>query len=63
MTQRSDTTLDVCQDAEALARRAADWLVALAGAHGDGMTVALSGGATPRRLYELLAEPPRRRAA
>ncbi len=60
MTQLSDATLEICQDAEALAQRAADWLVALAGGRGDDMTVALSGGATPRRLYELLSGPPRR---
>ena len=60
MTQLSDAALEVCPDAEALAQRAADWLVGLVDGRGDRITVALSGGATPRRLYELLAEPPRR---
>ena len=47
----------VFDDAEALARHAAAWLCALACAsHGD-FAVCLSGGSTPRRLYELLAAP------
>jgi 6-phosphogluconolactonase len=58
MTQLSDAAIDIRPDAEALAQRAADWLVGLAGGRGDRITVALSGGSTPRRLYELLAEPP-----
>jgi 6-phosphogluconolactonase len=60
MTQLSDAILEVCPDAEALAQRAADWLVGVVGGRGDRVTVALSGGSTPRRLYELLTEPPRR---
>ena len=60
MTQLSDAVLEVGPDAETLAQRAADWLVGLMGGRSDRITVALSGGATPRRLYELLAEPPRR---
>ena len=60
MTQLSDAVLEVGPDAEALAQQAADWLVGLTGGRGDRITVALSGGATPQRLYELLAEPPRR---
>lgn len=47
----------VLDDPEALARHGADWLCALACAsHGD-FAVCLSGGSTPRRLYELLAAP------
>jgi 6-phosphogluconolactonase len=45
-----------------LARHVAGWLVAAA-QHGDGpFAVALSGGSTPRRLYELLASRPYRQA-
>jgi 6-phosphogluconolactonase len=58
MTRLSDTAIDIQPDTEALARRAADWLVGLVGGRGDRVTVALSGGSTPQRLYELLAEPP-----
>jgi 6-phosphogluconolactonase len=47
---------------EALARRAADLLIAAANETADRFAVALSGGSTPRRLYELLARPPYRDA-
>ena len=48
----------VFADAEATARAAADHLVALAAsAPGDRIAVCLSGGSTPKRLYELLAGP------
>jgi 6-phosphogluconolactonase len=49
----------VMSEAGALAREAADRFVALASAAIDSrgrFTVALSGGSTPRALYELLAE-------
>jgi 6-phosphogluconolactonase len=62
MTALSEAKLEVLADAEALARRVADWLLALAMAQAGQFTVALSGGATPRRLYEILAGPPRRDA-
>lgn len=52
-----DVVLVMTDDGEALARHAADWLCGLACAsHGD-FAVCLSGGSTPRRLYELLAAP------
>jgi 6-phosphogluconolactonase len=43
-------------DAEALARGVAEWLCALALARQGAFAVCLSGGSTPRRLYEVLAE-------
>jgi 6-phosphogluconolactonase len=49
-------------DPEALARRAADVLLAAANETADRFAVALSGGSTPRRLYELLARSPYRDA-
>lgn len=58
MSQSPEAELEVVADREALARRVADWLLALAGAKNDTVAIALSGGSTPRRLYELLAEPP-----
>jgi 6-phosphogluconolactonase len=58
MTAFPTATVEVLADAEALARRAADWLLATALAKQDAFTIALSGGSTPRRLYELLAAPP-----
>jgi 6-phosphogluconolactonase len=54
-------TVEVLPDAEAVARAAADWLIERAMERPEEtFAVALSGGSTPRRLYELLAEPPRR---
>jgi 6-phosphogluconolactonase len=44
-------------DAEALARAAAEFLCDRARAGGNPFRVCLSGGSTPRRLYQLLAEP------
>lgn len=60
MTVASEAKLEILAGPEAVAHRVADWLLALAIAQGDVFTVALSGGATPRRLYELLAGPPYR---
>jgi 6-phosphogluconolactonase len=54
--------LEVLPDPEALAQRAADWLLAAATARGGVFAVALAGGSTPRALYEKLARPPYRNA-
>ena len=43
-------------DAEALARHVAGWLSDLANAATGRFSIALSGGSTPKRLYEILAE-------
>jgi 6-phosphogluconolactonase len=56
------TSFEILADPEALARRVADWLLGLATAEAGVFAVAVSGGATPRRLYELLAMPPWRDA-
>jgi 6-phosphogluconolactonase len=58
MTNPPEAKLKILADPEALARRAADWLLAAATAKDGVFAVALSGGSTPRRLYERLAEPP-----
>ena len=50
--------LEVLADAEALARRAADLVLAAANANAGPFAVALSGGSTPKRLYQLLATMP-----
>ena len=53
--------ISVFDDAEALSRGAAEFFVSTArdavAARGR-FSVALSGGSTPRRTYELLAQPP-----
>lgn len=50
--------LEVLADPEALATRAADLMTSIAKAR-PRVAIALSGGSTPRRLYQLLATPPR----
>src|SRR5665213_1714916 len=45
------------ENAEALAQGVAEWLGGLAQASDRAFAVCLSGGSTPRRLYELLATP------
>ena len=47
----------VFDNAETLAREVAAWLCARAEASDGPFAVCLSGGSTPRRLYECLAEP------
>lgn len=47
--------LEILDDAEAVARWSADLLVERATASPGPFVVALSGGSTPRRLYEILA--------
>jgi 6-phosphogluconolactonase len=54
--------LEILADPEALARRVADWLLAAAVGSEKRFAVALSGGSTPRRLYELLSDSPYREA-
>jgi 6-phosphogluconolactonase len=56
----SPATLEILPDAEALARHAADWLLAAALAKDGRFAVALSGGATPTRLYQTLVTLPYR---
>ena len=50
--------IEAAVDAEALAHRAALWITDLADQSHGRFAVCLSGGSTPRRLYQLLARPP-----
>jgi 6-phosphogluconolactonase len=59
---QTSATVEVAKDPEALARRAAGWITGLAAASRDRFAICLSGGSTPRRLYQLLAESPHRDA-
>jgi 6-phosphogluconolactonase len=52
--------VEVVKDPEALAHRVAGWITDLAAASRDRFAIGLSGGSTPRRLYQLLAESPHR---
>src|ERR1700722_3506960 len=58
MTSSSAIELEILANPDALARQVAAWLLAAATAKAGAFAVALSGGSTPRRLYEHLAEPP-----
>jgi 6-phosphogluconolactonase len=53
---------EILADAEALSHRVADWLLEMAMAKGGIFAINLSGGSTPRRLYERLAGLPYRDA-
>lgn len=48
----------IFDSAEALARETAAWLAAKASASSGRLAICCSGGSTPRRLYEVLAQPP-----
>lgn len=50
--------LTVYPSAAALAGEVADWLTTLATASDNAFVICLSGGSTPKRLYERLAQPP-----
>ena len=50
--------IDISADPEALAHRVAQWVVDLACATPGRFSIALSGGSTPKRLYQLLAATP-----
>ncbi len=54
--------IDVSADFEGLAHRVAQWITDLACATPGRFAIALSGGSTPKRLYQLLAAPPLREA-
>ena len=58
MTNPARARLEILADPESLARRAAAWMLGLATAKKGVFVVALSGGSTPRGLYELLAASP-----
>lgn len=62
MTSLAKIHLKILADPEALARHVADWLLTAAVAGVRPFAVALSGGSTPRRLYQLLACSPYREA-
>jgi 6-phosphogluconolactonase len=49
--------LEVAADAGALAERAAAWILEQTAAREGPVSIGLSGGSTPKRLYERLASP------
>jgi 6-phosphogluconolactonase len=58
----SQPRIDVSPDFEGLAHRVAQWITDLACATPGRFAIALSGGSTPKRLYQLLAAAPLREA-
>jgi len=59
MSQDATTgAVHILDNGEAIARHVADWLLEHALKKTDGpFVIALSGGSTPKRLYEMMAEP------
>ena len=57
MIKPSQAELEVLLDAEALAEAAAAWLTKLARSRSGRLAIALAGGSTPKRFYELLVAP------
>ncbi|HTV45996.1 MAG TPA: 6-phosphogluconolactonase [Stellaceae bacterium] len=62
MPPSQQTRIETAEDSEALSRRAAQWVADLAAASRGRFAICLSGGSTPRRLYQLLAAAPYRAA-
>jgi 6-phosphogluconolactonase len=54
--------VEVAKDPETLAHRVAQWITDLAAASRGRFAICLSGGSTPRRLYQLLGDAPYRDA-
>lgn len=57
MAEAAASAMQVFDDADTLATAAAEWLCGLARSTDRTFAVCLSGGSTPRRLYETLAGP------
>jgi 6-phosphogluconolactonase len=62
MTHSIEARLEILADPDALALRVADWLLSIANVQKGRFSVLLSGGSTPRRLYERLGRSPYRDA-
>lgn len=56
----AEPATEILADAEALAKRAAEWVVERARASSGRFAFCLSGGSTPKRMYQLLAAEPLR---
>src|SRR5712671_6972096 len=54
--------VEVAKDPETLAHRVAQWIIDLAASSRGRFAICLSGGSTPRRLYQLLGDAPYRDA-
>ena len=50
-------TIEVLPDTDSFARRVADWMLDIALTNKEPFAIALSGGSTPREVYDLFATP------
>src|SRR5262249_44370687 len=57
MIKSQEAIVDVQSDALAVAGRVAVWLVERLNVNADKLAICLSGGNTPKLLYEFLAKP------
>lgn len=62
MSTRGALRVEMADNAESLVRRVADWLLERAQAKNGPFSLCLSGGSTPKGLYQALAAPPYRDA-
>jgi 6-phosphogluconolactonase len=62
VTAASAPTVEILDDLVAVARRGAAWLLSAIAANPGRIAIALSGGSTPKLLYQSLAAPPLRDA-
>lgn len=60
MSAASDGYCHIFETPEQLARAAAGWIVQCAANHAERFVLCMSGGNTPRQVFELLGEAPRR---
>jgi 6-phosphogluconolactonase len=59
-TPTTERIVEVLEDPDAVSRRVADWLASEAAQTEGRFAIALSGGSTPKHMYEMLAKPPER---
>jgi 6-phosphogluconolactonase len=58
MPDVSSDDIRISESAEAMAQAVADWICGLARSTDRAFAVCLAGGETPRRIYQVLADPP-----
>jgi 6-phosphogluconolactonase len=58
--ENDNELVEILDDPNALSHRVADWLTGQAAQTEGRFAIALSGGSTPKHLYEILAQPPHR---
>ncbi|HLG86675.1 MAG TPA: 6-phosphogluconolactonase [Alphaproteobacteria bacterium] len=59
-TPTTEPLVEVLENPDAVSRRVADWLASEAAQTEGRFAIALSGGSTPKHMYEMLGRPPQR---